>query len=314
MNVCRYLVRIILLSSTQMGHSYATESQPKPIVEYPSDTVNQVVFKPVLDEVPSGEIKLNNGKKVNRDDWSSILVFTYKQGSFEIVLCTATVVGPSVILTAAHCIDDKQSGVLPITVEIAGGSIRLDCEMHEDWVAAGPGTSLKSESDYALCTKKNKIFNVPFYENIDINTKIKSGDRVVLSGYGPPRNKGGSSKSGGEKNSLFMGSSEIEKINFSPNSSGVGSMLTTISLTDTEPSLTPGDSGGPLFSITLHARSIIAINSAYVPNPDGANGARSIFAAMSSENLKMFVTKWSQKNDVKICGVGLARGTEGCRD
>ena len=73
-----------------------------------------IAFKLATEEFPSGNVQLSNGKEVTVSDWPTIVVARIAPGSLSSsaskASCTAVLVGPKVILTAAHCVDDPLSG------------------------------------------------------------------------------------------------------------------------------------------------------------------------------------------------------------
>jgi hypothetical protein len=98
------------------------------------------VFLPEL--LPDAEVQLVNGDEVvDRSLWSAVVVSRSIDGS----LCTATLVGPRTLLTAAHCVDAYGP---PATGDIDGLGTRkgrvkfsgnpvpiVSCTMHPDYAS-----------------------------------------------------------------------------------------------------------------------------------------------------------------------------------
>jgi len=93
--------------------------------------------------------KLGNGQEARVQFWPGVL---------DTEDCTAALVGPNTILTAAHCIDDPRVDVPP---EYTGANLKwgterfpLICKMNPDYVAHGkPSNPLdrRGPEDHALC-------------------------------------------------------------------------------------------------------------------------------------------------------------------
>lgn len=90
--------------------------------------------------------------------------------------CTATVVGPQVILTAAHCVKNNSNGKLKLRNQ---AEISLNCKHHKNKNGI--------EYDIAVCVSDIQI-TLPYsggYERVGTDPSIpKQNDKVQLLGFG----------------------------------------------------------------------------------------------------------------------------------
>jgi hypothetical protein len=120
-------------------------------------------FRLATEIVPSGDIQLANGKPVNVADWPTLVVAQIpvgigKDGKQKLATCTATLVGPTVVLMAAHCVDNA-IGAKPrvASLRIDGRKLALNCEIHPDYLMHDPQfISPRGSEDYALCLLDDK--------------------------------------------------------------------------------------------------------------------------------------------------------------
>lgn len=113
------------------------------------------------------------GQPQSPQDWPATLILKGVAG-----LCTATLVGPRAIITAAHCIAPQDSGLILIDDQ----PIAAHCWRHEDYESSG------EKYDLALCQAGA---DVPLigphsdYERISLDTPPQAaGSAVYLLGAG----------------------------------------------------------------------------------------------------------------------------------
>ncbi|TIX57621.1 MAG: S1 family peptidase [Mesorhizobium sp.] len=227
----------------------------------------------------TGQI-INGAQVTEPDEWPATFIFRSSEGS-----CTATAVGPQVILTAAHCIENEQAG----TVRIHDSPISVQCFHHPNWATGN------STTDFALCLTQSEMTGFPFEV---VNTAIafpRQNDSVVLLGFGCTEN-GGHDKSFGR---LFKGTATVVR---TPSGSSVDTVA------QGGAAVCFGDSGGAAYFNLVpsgNRRALVAVNS---------RGDISRFSFLSTTATALFVnwaTNWSQEHGVEVCGLSVA--AHGCR-
>jgi hypothetical protein len=205
--------------------------------------------------------------------------------------CTASIVGPSSILLAAHCVDHNSM----IRFASAAGSVRGICENAPGFLAG------EASEDWALCLLENPVGGLT-YETINISTVPAIGTRIFLTGYG-------CTQQGGPLDGLlrFGVSTAADRPQVLPPETST--IYTASDITEGEAVLCPGDSGGPAFLIAGNdqsaARSIVGVNS----RTTFAFGV-SLLSATGSSAGKEFIEEWAERHQQSICGVNR---DDGCR-
>jgi hypothetical protein len=146
--------------------------------------------------------------------------------------CTATLVGPQALLTAAHCLNSGR-----YSIRVNGQKISADCYHHGKY-NTGPAYA----NDWALCKLERKVTGISVFEKLDVAHRPSPGEVAMLTGFGCTHKDGPSS------DLLLYGFAEVIK-----RPAGVAvehsAFFTRASLQDpaTGASLCAGDSGGPVF-------------------------------------------------------------------
>lgn len=288
-------------------------------------------FKTISDATGAsgGRINLANGSIVQLSDWPAT-VMSQTGG-----ICTASLIGPELLLTAAHCVDGGgvPASVLGGTIELNLGSriiSNLDCQMHEEYQNASENTrgGVRSTRDYALCRLEQGPLplGVIEFESIDVGTSLLPRSDILMSGFGCTRvyfNLGGRltlDRSTG-LDALRMGDNKINAVKQTAGSLEANGVFAVIESNNQEPTICPGDSGGPVFSgATLSdqnaSRRIVAVNSA-VGGRIEANGAQKFFSYVSPLADPAFVDfledYLSDQPDLQVCGWNTSPGLKGCR-
>jgi len=248
--------------------------------------------------------------------WSSVPNI----GTAKNFVCTATLVGKDTLLTAAHCVDKKNTTGPAETVEVM---FKIDdyfhvfiCTMTAEYTSgAYVEKGFRSPFDLALCKAliPNRLPKRLVYENMDLTTKRTSETQFKFAGYGCYYED---DKLFGGDGRLRIGLSHIgEKINTERNYyDQYGYFRTLTNRNDRRGDICQGDSGGPTFDSN---EAIIAVVSGGAGT--GKDKQLSRFVDVSHPVNSGFIMDWLSSNQsAYICGVSDPIGTiqhraAGCR-
>jgi|ERR1700733_13728687 hypothetical protein len=275
----------------------------------------------------SGSPSVVNGQKVNASDWPMLLIASFA-ASDETVNCTATVVGPKVVLTSAHCVDagGVSGEVRPAQLDIDGQPDFMTCTMPDSYAKAQKPQidSPRSSADYALCILKVDLSTISDfasiqYESLDTKSALKLNDPILITGYGCTSVTVTQCKLKGSQTDYKLRASDGRVSQVPTNSGPDANYLQSRSRTSADPALCPGDSGGPLvYGATLKdqtvKRSVVGVNSSISPICTIPNALVSRFAALNTEIFHEFVDTWVSRNGKPvICGYNQTAGAWPCR-
>jgi len=105
--------------------------------------------------------------------------------------CTATLIGPRVLLTAAHCVDSTTANgthaVRKGTIRLAGETVRRPiaaCAIAPAYLSASPTVNVpRSSHDFALCEMANTV-PVRAETLTDLAKPLTTGTSLLVAGYG----------------------------------------------------------------------------------------------------------------------------------
>ena len=260
-------------SSPAGGVIRATAGHDVAPLAVPTGDVTFVAVRSLHQHASPIELKLRQATVANTADWPVSFRATFDAGAVE-ETCTAVLIGPQVLLTAAHCIPPSGRISYAATPGSAKGA---GCARHDAWVR---GEDLSA--DFALCR-----LNAPFqgppgfrFETVSL-ARLTPGSPgsaptvpMILTGYGCTSDSAKRQRLDG----LYrIGLTAAVDSSFSPGramgaryyAEGGGEVNDLFTL-EQGPNLCPGDSGGPAFSPTPVAggvqgqyanRTVIGVNS-----------------------------------------------------
>ena len=191
--------------------------------------------------------------------------------------CSATVIGPKVILTAGHCVADE--GSIGPVAEIV--DFVVDQTVYSAVCKQAPMYRDQTEDhDMALC-KVDKRLSVKPAKISKLGPKL--GEEVVLSGYGCVQAGGG----GGNDGILRIGKAKVTKL-----PQGKDHWF----YTQDKSALCFGDSGGPAL-LNKKEHLLIGVNSR-----GNIKDLSLLTALYTSESIKFF-EDFAEEQEVEICGI-----------
>lgn len=233
-----------------------------------------------LEPRDSGGSVILNGQPAGANQWRATAIASLrvtKDGKKITGRCTATVVGERVVLTAAHCVDDNESGA----IKLRGQRYSVTCRRHPEYAS-------DYTKDYALCITDRVVSGITYEV---INTSIaypQVGHPVVLLGYGCTEN--GHNQ---DENILYRSTqaSVVRLPNGSPRS-----QQNFVEIKG-ESAVCYGDSGGAAYIIIGGVgRRIFGLNAL------GNILDTSYIAPTNTASFINFAINWSG-DDHKICGI-----------
>lgn len=202
--------------------------------------------------------------------------------------CSAAVVGPKVVLTAAHCISD-QGDIEPVAEFVyAQQAFKARCTHHPEYAS-------QYSYDFALC-KTKEVIDVK-YATIS-KKSVELGAKASLMGYGcvNPRDDSGNGGNGGNDGKLRWNLAEIVKL---PSDNGVGGGQ--YFYTNDNTALCFGDSGGPAMMAIENpltdAHLVVGTNSR------GDIRRRSLLSSTFLPGFQDWAKAYAIANQVDICGI-----------
>lgn len=211
---------------------------------------------------------LINGTEEDPSKWLQVVKITSGNAG-----CTATVVGPRVILTAAHCASTGATA----TFSVNGKS--YSAKMTQSPLYAS------KDHDINLGVTSEEIFGVT---PIPIGGVPSVGQSIVLMGYGCTTTSGS-----GSDGKLRSGKSVVS----------AAAAMRFSSTTPNGALLCPGDSGGPAFVEEGGKIKVMGVNSAVGVTPSGTIIGPNHNARTDGAEHQDFIKKFAQTHSVDICGV-----------
>lgn len=297
-------------ASTPSEFIAATQHRPSGDVE----------FLAVLNlEQPRGgaEPQLRGGRVAVSEDWPASLytTFTTPEGTAS---CTAALIGPQAMLTAAHCV--PTGGVVKFRYEGHGQSYVASCTQHPQYVS-----NQDASADYALC-KVNRPFAAPTgfqYETVSMSSMNGLVSKsIILTGFGCISDIVVDDRTDGR---YRIGFNTIDETSASTSRRRgtryySGQEDNNLFTTD-DPALAnlcPGDSGGPAFSYAggpgqFTSRLIVGVNSrVFYKNAAKTAYGSSLISATGGPEFRSWAQDWA-RNVANVAACGLNGTLTNCR-
>jgi len=295
-------------ASNDSSQSDDTEHQVAP--QY--SPVGDIEFKAALDlgqaDVGS-EPQLRGGRVAVSREWPASLYATFRTSSNRLASCTAALIGPQAMLTAAHCV--PSSGSVTFSYEGHGQPYKTDCTQH-------PNYGSDASADFALCKVERSFAAPPGFLYETVNTAPMDsllGTTVILTGFGCISDLVAEDHS---DNKYRIGFNSVDETSRSTTRKRGYSYYDPHEknnlLTKDDPQLAnlcPGDSGGPALSRTggasgaFASRVIVGVNSrVFYADFTKTSYSSSLISATGGPDFRTWAENWALSvAHVEACGL-----------
>jgi len=270
-----------------------------------------VEFRSALDlgQTPRpGDAELRAGREAVSAEWPASLYATFA-ASGATAACTAALIGPTVMLTAAHCI--PAVGGVTFTYQGHAHAYVATCTRHPDY----GGPSKDASADFALCAFTPAFAAPPGFQYETVSTSSMSAllnQTVALTGFGCVSSVATSAPFDGKYRIVL---STIDESSASdPHSRGdefytpkeANNLFTAADAGRVN--LCSGDTGGPVYVRTsdagdLGSRAIVGVTSRVFRDAAGTGFGSSIISATGGPVFHGWAVLWARQSGAAACGI-----------
>ncbi|MCP3395311.1 trypsin-like serine protease [Bradyrhizobium sp. CCGB12] len=230
--------------------------------------------------------ELIGGKEAKSSEWPASF-YSAQAGA----RCTATLIGPTALLLAAHCVGDGQLAAIEFREKTLSGPCK-----HAEGYKGGVGDL---SADYALCRLTEAADGIKYERLNQDPSKLVQEAKLLLTGFGcttPPPPTGGP-PSGGNDGKFRIGQARIAKL------PGADPGEPNTIVTRDQVVVCPGDSGGGAYIQRIDGSRVLAAVNSRTLYKEGA----SLLSSVTSSAAAAFIADWMKKNPGQtICGINLS--------
>jgi Trypsin len=256
--------------------------------------------------IPSGnefQPELLNGKPADPKVWPVNLQFQSAGG-----LCTSTIIGEKVVLTAGHCVANQAKAKVFYNNTLTS----VTCHHHPQYKGAACLTA-QTTADIKGCTADISlcVADAPFPSEVagqPVKFETVNNDTALLKKDGPVTLLGfGCTVAGGGVSSILrVGGATVTSLSVPGASVNPANTMQEYIIAQGGAALCQGDSGGTAFNKPDPDRKVVAVNSR------GNIETISFLTSTSDPNIQDFFKDFSgPPRNVEICGV--TPGAKNCR-